>query len=486
MGRRWRAPADADGKRLAPNVVFAAGLENHHVSNTAYPIAHQRTFAPYRVARGDQRAVAVAAFDEIRDLGLYVHVPFCETRCAFCEYTVVPRAESQRGVEYVDALLGELALWDQAIGLGDRTFCGLDIGGGTPTFLPAAQLVRILDAVRARARFAPGADVSVETTPRLAARRADDLTVLRNAGVDRISMGVQVAESELLAQLGRDGNGVREQRLAVDNIRNAGFSRLNLDLMYGFAGQSLASWQRTLEHAVALGPEAITLYRMRYKLTRISHQAQAVTLVAVRRMIQLAKEVLLDAGYHAPPGKTTYSRDRQDVGTSSYLARRVVDGMPYLGLGLGAQSFTHTTLSYNDGAVGKNLKPYLRSVAAGRLPLQDLYDLPREQVMGKMAAVSFYFGEIDRAGFERKFGTTLEQELSSEIDFAVRHGLMRWTDRSLALTAEGALSLNGVIALFFAPSVQRYLVERDARLASDFDPSRRRALKVAGEVLTHV
>ena len=119
----------------------------------------------------------------------------------------------------------------------------------------------------------------------------------------------------------------------VDNIRAAGFARLNLDLMYGFAGQSLDSWRATLEHAIALAPEYITLYRMRYKLTRISHQAPDVTLEHVRPMTALAKQLLHAAGYMANPGKTTYSRIPGDVGTSSYLARRVQDGMPYLGLG---------------------------------------------------------------------------------------------------------------------------------------------------------
>src|SRR5690606_36962564 len=161
--------------------------------------------------------------------------------------------------------------------------------------------------------------------------------------------------------------------------RAAGFARLNLDLMYGFADQSLDSWRATLEHAIALAPEYITLYRMRYKLTRISHQAEAVTLAQIRPMSALAKQLLREAGYHANPGKTTYSRIRGDVGTSSYLARRVQTGIPYLGLGLGSQTFTHTSIAYNDGAAGKPLRPYLVYVDAARLPIQGHYDRPSSQ-----------------------------------------------------------------------------------------------------------
>jgi oxygen-independent coproporphyrinogen-3 oxidase len=154
--------------------------------------------------------------------------------------------------------------------------------------------------------------------------------------------------------------------------------------------------------------------------------------------------------------------------------------MPYLGVGLGAQSFTHTTISYADGAVGKNLAPYLRSLAAGRLPLQDLYDLPAVQMMGKACAVAFYFGEIDRAAFAGKFGVTVEQAFPAEVDFLLRRGLMEWTDRALRLTPAGALEVNGVIALFFAPSIQRYLVDRDPAAADDMARARRQAQRVAG------
>lgn len=199
----WVDPAPEDARRAAPERVFEAGLANHHVSNTAYPIAHERTFAPYRVREAEQREVAVRAFAGIDDLCLYVHVPFCDTRCAFCEYTVVKREEAERATSYVDALLGELSLWDAALELGRRRFHGLDLGGGTPTWLPLGEIARVVAAVRERVRLAPGANVSIETTPRIAAREPDKIAGLPALGIDRISMGVQVAEQKLLGALGR-------------------------------------------------------------------------------------------------------------------------------------------------------------------------------------------------------------------------------------------------------------------------------------------
>lgn len=480
---RWRDPAPADAQGLDPEEVFAAGLRNHHISNTAYPIAHEKTWRPYRVDPALNHETVLRSWRGIDDLCLYVHIPFCETRCSFCEYTVVKRDEIPGMGQYVDDLLQEFDLYREALDTPSRTLHGFDIGGGTPSFLPAEEIARIVEKARECFRLAAGGDISIETTPKIAAAEPAKIAAYRRMGIDRISMGVQVIQPDLLKILNREENGALSHRRAAANIREAGFSRFNVDLMYGFADQSLESWRATLQHAIDLDPEYVTLYRMRYKLTRISHQASAVNLDQVRPLARLAKRLLSEAGYHANPGKTTYSRIPGDVGTSSYLAHRVQEGMPYLGLGLGAQSFTHTTIGYNDGAVGKNLLPYHRSIAAGRLPLQDLYDLPRRQMMGKMCAVSFYFGEIRRAPFRAKFGLSLEDAFPDEVDFVVRRGLMAWNPDALSLTAEGAASVNGVIALFFAPAIQQYLIERDLERSLDMHRNQKLAARVAGEAV---
>jgi oxygen-independent coproporphyrinogen-3 oxidase len=477
---RWRAPSPADAVSYPPELVCEAGLRNHHIANTAYPIAHQQTFKPYRVPRSEHLAVTQAAFADVDDMCLYVHVPFCETRCSFCEYTVVAKDERTQTEVYVDALLRELDHYQQLLELDRRRMHGLDIGGGTPAYLSLAEIERILAAVHARCSFVPGSDISIETTPKLAAADPAKMRGYRALGIDRISMGIQVIQPDLLKVLNRADNGVEQHDRAVEAIRAAGFDRLNVDLMYGFADQSLASWQATLEHAVALEPEYITLYRMRYKLTRISHQAHAVTLAHVRPMEDLAKQWLKAAGYHANPGKTTFSRVPGDVGTSSYLAKRVQTGIPYLGLGLGSQTFSHTSIAYNDGAAGKRLRPYLDSVAAERLPIQDLYDLPLRHMMGKMCAVSFYFGEIQRAPFLDKFGVPLERVFADEIAFVLARGWMELRDDALSLTAEGVHHKPGIIPLFAAPSIQGYLIERDPMQADDLAHNRKLALRVAG------
>lgn len=499
VARRWRAPSSADQQQHDPADVYAAGLRNHHISNTAYPIAHETTWAPYRVGRDDHDAVVAGAFDDVDDLCLYVHIPFCETRCSFCEYTVVSGSDLDNTAGYRDALVREIDRYGALLRRRSHRIRGIDVGGGTPAFVPAADIAAVLEALRRNfdcsdASSRGGCGISIETTPKIAAADVDKLKAYVDAGITRISMGVQVIQPDLLKILARDENGVEHHGRAVDNMRAAGFDRINLDVMYGFADQSDESLAATMRHTIALAPSFITLYRMRYKLTRISHQAPRVTPSSVKAHARLARQLLEDAGYVASPGKNTFVKHElheaasslapDRTGTSSYLTHRVIEGMPYLGLGLGAQTFTHTTIGYNDGAVGKNLLPYLRSVDAGRLPLQDLYDLPQRQMMAKFVAVAFYFGEVDRVSFADKFGVSVDEAFDAEVSFAKARGLMHetmgqcGTRPALSLTDDGARDFAGVIALFFAPSVQRYLIERDPETATDFDVARQKAIKI--------
>lgn len=488
------APHAQDASYHSCEQVFAAGVRNHHISNTAYPIAHERTWGPYRkAARSNYGALIADAFSDVEAMSLYLHIPFCEVRCAFCEYTVVSGKQLLQTDVYRDALLREIAAYGELLGQGPaHPIRGIDIGGGTPAFVPADDIARLLDAVRVQ--FDCGSDglgggISIETTPRIAAAEPEKLAAWRRSGIERVSMGIQVIQPDLLKILARDGNGVEHHQRAVEHIRAAGFQRFNIDVMYGFADQSLQSLEATLTHTIALAPEYITLYRMRYKLTRISHQAPRVDLAMVKAHATLAREMLEAAGYRANPGKNTFVHrsvlDPGDVGTSAYLRNRVIEGTPYLGLGLGAQTFTHRSIAYNDGAVGKNLTPYLRAVDAGEYPIQDFYLLPLAHMMAKFVAVAFYFGEIDRVAFQNKFGLTLEQAFPEQVRYVKNAGLMAegagqsGQSRSLSLTELGAKNFSGVIALFFAPSVQQYLLERDPELASDMVKHRDRAERVA-------
>ncbi len=459
----WNADSKVDGHAFDPTAVFEAGLTLHHISNTAYPIGHNTTMRPYGVGRQEVQRVARDAWSGVNRLGLYVHVPFCERRCAYCEYAVMEPSQNQDVVDgYLVLLMREFELYRQALGTSATQLVGFDIGGGTPAWLSAGQVGQIVSAARGHFQLPADVVISIETTPKIAASEPDKIKELYKMGIGRISMGVQTISPRLLEQVGRDSTTLAYNRAAAEHIRAAGFGRFNIDVMYGFADQALASWEATLRHVIGLSPEYITLYRMRYKGTRIADQARRVTLDEINAQYSLASEILAAAGYATTPGKNTFSRLAGDVGTSDYLTERVIHGTPYLGLGLGAQSLSQVTLSYNAGAASKTLLPYQRQIEAGLLPLQDLYHLSRPAAMAKMIAVSFYFGEINDRSFQAKFGLGMREAYPAEVDFVLGRGLMGYVGDSLRLTGAGVKQMNGVIALFYNGEVKQLLLDRAA------------------------
>jgi oxygen-independent coproporphyrinogen-3 oxidase len=443
---------------LSPERVFDAGMRAHHIANTAYPIAHHKTIWQHRVDRNDHTAVLRRAFSPHEPFGLYAHIPFCERRCKFCEYTVVDHHDPEVEAQYHDALLREIDLWADHVLRTRRALVGFDIGGGTPSLIQPERIVQLVEHVRSRFDLAPGFGISIETTPKVAALSPERLRAYRACGIDRISMGLQMINPRLLRAYDRDLHRVGFNRPAVDNMRTAGFSTINIDLMYGFARQSPQDFRASLRAAVDLDPEVITLYRMRYKGTRVQAEAEGVTLDHVMALYDVAREVLPSAGYGAPPGKNAFTKRPEDPGTSAYLTRRVVDGAPYLGVGLGAQTFAGTVLAYGLGAASKRLDPYLRAVAEGRLPVQDLYDLPEHEAMAKMIAVSFYFGAVRLASFRHRFARDLLDGFSAETHFLLHRGLMVLDGGELRLTEAGAHAFPGVVALFYSPSVKQHLL----------------------------
>jgi oxygen-independent coproporphyrinogen-3 oxidase len=273
-------------------------------------------------------------------------------------------------------------------------------------------------------------------------------------------MGVQTTDFTLAQRLGREDADYLTK--ARDNIRAAGFESFNVDLMYGFPLRTGTEdkWADTVSNAInVIDPDHITLYRMRYKGTKMAHLQERVGLQQVNEQSDTAARILQSYGFSGWVGKNTFSRLANDSGCSDYLEKRVVAGIPYLGFGLGAQSFSHNTLSYNLGGVTKRMEQYFKSIDLGRVPVQDLYHLSIEGAMGKFCSVSFYFGGINRLHFLEIFGRTLEEAFPSQVAFVLEEGLMEYFGDRLQMTVKGKMHYGGVLALFYAPHIQRHLLE---------------------------
>lgn len=192
----------------------------------------------------------------MKPCAVYIHIPFCVQKCAYCDFASFPGEGEVARAAYVDELIGEI----RAFGQQERRACSsIFFGGGTPTLLDAEQLEEILRAVRKSFAVSPDAEITVEANPGTVDERK--LRVLRRAGVNRISFGAQSADDGLLRTLGR----IHRWQDAVDAVhlaRECGFEDVSLDLMYALPGQTMAQWRDTLQKAAALPITHISCYSL--------------------------------------------------------------------------------------------------------------------------------------------------------------------------------------------------------------------------------
>ncbi len=196
--------------------------------------------------------------------GIYVHVPFCSVRCGYCDFNSYTASElgSAPGASrssYAQVAIDEVRQARRVLGEVDLRVDTVFFGGGTPTLLPADDLLAVVDAIRDEFGLAPDAEVTTESNPDSVT--ADDLVRLRAGGINRISFGMQSSVPAVLAVLDRTHDPDRLPEV-VRWARDAGFTQVSLDLIYGTPGESTADWRRSLEDALALGPDHLSAYSL--------------------------------------------------------------------------------------------------------------------------------------------------------------------------------------------------------------------------------
>jgi oxygen-independent coproporphyrinogen-3 oxidase len=210
---------------------------------------------------GELPGAALAELGQ-RPFGIYVHIPFCATRCGYCDFNTYTATELGGGASqnvYADTLSQEIALARRVLGDSDVPVSTVFVGGGTPTLLPPEDLVAILKRIGDEFELAPDAEVTTEANPESV--DAASLARLREGGFTRVSLGMQSSAPHVLQTLDRRHTPGRPQA-AVAEARAAGFEHVNLDLIYGTPGESDADWQASLDAAIASGADHVSAYSL--------------------------------------------------------------------------------------------------------------------------------------------------------------------------------------------------------------------------------
>lgn len=248
-------------------------------------------------------AAALAGLGE-RGFSIYVHVPFCASRCGYCDFNTYTAAElgaapGARQQDYLAAVNAELDLAAKVLGVPPRVQ-SIFFGGGTPTVLPAADLAGLLTAITGRFDLSPGAEITTEANPESV--DGEYLEVLAGAGFNRLSLGMQSARTNVLALLERQHTPGRVAEV-VAQARAAGFGSISLDLIYGTPGEAEDDWRASLESVIAMAPEHVSAYSLTIEDgTRLAARVSRGELPGIdpdeqADRYQLAEELLTSAGY---------------------------------------------------------------------------------------------------------------------------------------------------------------------------------------------
>jgi oxygen-independent coproporphyrinogen-3 oxidase len=375
------------------------------------------------------------AQDALAAVGLYVHVPFCRSKCRYCGFYSVPAAGRDTG-RLVGAMLRELERYDGV------QFCTAYVGGGSPTALPAEQLLGLVP--RIAERFGQVEEFTVECNPGQVDAKL--LADLRRAGVNRLSFGAQSFRTSELELLGR-GHTVEEIGRAVELARRAGFDNIGLDLIFAIPGSTLTDWQYSVEAAIGLGVPHISAYSLSFEpgtvfdIWRRTGRLAPVAEDVDRAMYEWAIERLGQAGL-AQYEISNFARPgfecRHNLG---YWANR-----PYVGIGPGAASYWQGGRVAND----PNIERYVAAVENGGAVPGEVHPVSWEDAICETAVLNLRTrAGIDLAAFQDRTGRDALRTFAAPIRRYSDLGLMEVTDRAVRLT-ERALPIADSILCDFA------------------------------------
>jgi oxygen-independent coproporphyrinogen-3 oxidase len=395
----------------------------------AYP--HKTAYRAFEPAR---RLDEVWRDEDRSALFLYLHVPFCEMRCGFCNLFTTPKPQVDVVTQFVDVL--ERQARRVAGAIGPSSYARFAMGGGTPTLLEADALARVLDVAEgimgANLANIPG---SVETSPETCTPAK--MKVLRDRGIDRVSMGVQSFIEAESAAVKRRQNNV-EVFAALAAMREARFPILNVDLMYGLPGQTPATWEQSLRTALEWKPEELYLYPLYVRpVTTLSRRPRDWDDERLG-MYRLARDLLIAEGYDQHSMRMFRRRGGDDVSGPVYCVQD--DGM--VGLGPGARSYTRGLHYSTEWAVGaRSVREILGAwldetddgfdVAHWGMPLD-----AEEQRRRWVAYALFVADGLDRAAYRACFGSDVYADLPA-LEELSSLGCAVESNGKLALTALG-------------------------------------------------
>ena len=388
---------------------------------------------------------------DTNDLELYIHIPFCKRKCQYCDF-LSAEANARQIAEYMKALREEILMWAPAA--AGHKVTSVFIGGGTPSILPTGEVEALMDMIHKNYHLTEEAEVTIEANPGTVS--LESLKAYHAKGINRISLGLQSTDNELLKKLGRI-HSYEDFLNAFQAARMAGFRNINVDLISGIPGQSLSEWEKTLKRVAMLRPEHISAYGLIIEPGTPFHNKYAAdeerreagyepmflpTEEDEREMYQLTQSFLASKGYYRYEISNYAKKGKECAHNLGYWQRK-----EYLGFGLGAASLFKETRWSNT----RELKEYINQIVRKQFPLEEesLEELSDNAQMEEYMFLGLRMMQgIRRDEFEKCFGHTIEGIYGDLLNRLSKEGLLELEEGRIRLTDKGIDISNYVFSQF--------------------------------------
>lgn len=373
-----------------------------------------------------------------QELELYIHIPFCVKKCAYCDFLSGP-ADHERKRKYLDALLEEVQGYKKIQPISDYIVTSIFFGGGTPSIFPGEWICEIMDAVKQTFSLTSDAEITIEANPGTVDE--EKLHLYKKAGINRISFGCQSADNEELKMLGR----IHTWETFLDSYamaRTCGFDNINVDLMSGLPGQTVSSWEQTLEKVIRLEPEHISAYSLIVEEgTPFYEMADKLNLPdedAERTMYERTGEILKKHGYE--------QYEISNYARAGYACQHNIGywtGRAYLGLGLGSSSLFEEKRFSNTG----DMEEYLEESGQIEELRRDVMILTKENQMEEFMILGLRMNQgVSEVEFEKQFKTSIDTVYGEILNKYEQSGHLQRKQGQISFTRKGISVSNPILA----------------------------------------
>ena len=427
---------------------------------TSYPTADRFNAA---VGRADYER-ALSSREATRGLSVYTHVPFCADVCLYCGCNKVVTRDHAKADEYIDVVLKEAALTKEHLA-GKKTLTQLHWGGGSPTFLNNEQIERLLNGIRAEFPFEADAEISVEVDARTCP--PDKVRKLASLGFNRMSLGVQDFNPEVLKAVNRL-QSFELIRDVLTEARASGFHSVNMDLIYGLPKQTRESFAKTIEKVIELSPDRIALYHYAHLPNILKAQRRIVSadLPSTPEKVNIMFDAIraLTANGYRYIGMDHFAKETDELSIAQregtiqrnfqgYSTKAECD---MIALGASAISYVADTYACNP----REIDPYYEAIRAGHLATSRGFRLSAEDILRRTVIMTIMCRfELKKREIEETFGIRFDETFAYELkklQAYAKHELVELTEDRITVSAKGKMFVRAVAMQF-----DRYLRESD-------------------------